>query len=147
LTLSFYLNDEVLLEDGSSHGGCLRGGDAKLDDNERSTDSFGFGEVLVTGCQAGSRIVSGKGGSARLYASGELTESAKWKIELPDGCTYALGTLRGSLLLPSALEDISLLGAAKLAAAKHGVSCSSTAAVETRLTLGGQGGTYTAQPI
>ena len=64
-TVGFYVNDEVLLEDGSSHGVCKQGGDAKLDANEGRADSFSFGEVLLTGCQSGSRVV-GRGGRARL---------------------------------------------------------------------------------
>jgi Divergent InlB B-repeat domain len=110
-TTGFYLNDEVLLEDGSSHGGCLRGGEAKLDDNERSTYSFGFGEVLVAAARAGR-------GSSPASASAPF---------------------RARRHLPARHRQARRR--------QHGVSCSSTAAVETRLTLGGQGGRYTAQLI
>ena len=144
-TVGFYLNDEVLLENSSSRSVCKQGGDAKLDANERRADSFGFGEVLLTGCESGSRVVVDKGGRARLYTSGEIIESTSWKIEMPEGCTYALGALRGSFSLPSVLEEVALVGVAKLAGAKHGVRCSSTATVQAELTLGGQGGAYTAQ--
>ena len=143
-TVGFYVNDEVVLEDGSSRGVCKQGGDAKLEANERRADSFGFGEVLLSGCQSGSRVVAGKGGRARLYTSGKVVESTSWRIEMPEGCTYALGALRGSFSLPSVLEELALVGVAKLVAGKR-EGCSSTATVHAELTLGGQSGAYTAQ--
>ena len=132
-TVGLYAED-LTLADAGSQARCGQTGESRLKANKRSVVAIALDKLAGSQCEDG-RLISGSPGTAHVHAGGELLESASWKVELPDGCTYALSRLTSSLSFPATIDDTGLAGTAKLASAKHGVKCSTTAQAGATLTI------------